>query len=103
MVIFCGTTNILLGLLGGDNLYHLAPNANNWIDPLGLYWMNIPKNHGVTQKTHIINAHGHHIIFKGSFEHSPGMNAIFIRSRGIANKYNIPLNYDIKNINVNRE
>ena len=65
--------------------------------------MNIPKNHGVTQKPHIINVHGHHIIFKGSFEHSPGMNAIFIRSRGIANKYNIPLNYDIKNINVNRE
>mgnify|MGYP000063321622 FL=1 len=61
------------------------------------------KNHGVTQKPYIINAHGHHIIFKGSFEHSPSMNAAFIHSRGIANKYNIPLNYDIKNINVNRE
>ena len=65
--------------------------------------MNIPKNHGVTQKSHIINVHCHHIIFKGSFEHSPSMNAAFIRSRGIANKYNIPLNYDVKNINVNRE
>ena len=65
--------------------------------------MNIPKNHGVTQKPHIINVHCHHIIFKGSLEHSPSMNAAFIRSRGIANKYNIPLNYDIKNINVNRE
>ena len=61
------------------------------------------KNHGVTQKPYIINAHGHHIIFKGSFEHSPSMNAAFIHSRGIANKYDTPLNYDIKNINVNRE
>lgn len=103
MVISCDTANILLGLLGGVNLYHLAPNANNWIDPLGLYSMNIPKNHGVTQKPHIINVHCHHIIFKGSLEHSPSMNAAFIRSRGIANKYNIPLNHDIKNINVNRE
>ena len=65
--------------------------------------MNIPKNHGVTQKPHIINVHCHHIIFKGSLEHSSSMNAAFIRSRGIANKYNIPLNYDVKNINVNRE
>ena len=61
------------------------------------------KNHGVTQKPYIINVHGPHIIFKGTFEHSPSMNIAFIRSRGIANKYDIPLNYDIKNINVNRE
>ena len=61
------------------------------------------KNHGVTQKPHIINVHGHHIIFKGSFEHSPSMNIAFIRSRGIANKYDTPLDYDIKNININRE
>ena len=61
------------------------------------------KNHGVTQKPHIINVHGHYIIFKGSFEHSPSMNIAFIRSRGIANKYDTPLDYDIKNININRE
>ena len=61
------------------------------------------KNHGVTQKSYIINVHGHHIIFKGTFEHSPSMNIAFIHSRGIANKYDTPLNYDIKNINVNRE
>ena len=29
------------------------------------------------------------------------MNAAFIRSRGIANKYDTPLDYDIKNININ--
>lgn len=61
------------------------------------------KNHGVTQKPHIINVHGHYIIFKGTFEHSPSMKIAFIHSRGIANKYDTPLNYDIKNINVNRE
>ena len=87
-----------IGLLGGDNLYHLAPNANTWIDPLGLSWIDIPKNHGVTQKPHIINAHGHHIIFKGAFEHSPSMKAALSRSRSIATKYNIPLNYNMKNI-----
>lgn len=47
-----------IGLWGGDNLYHLVPNANTWIDPLGLSWIDIPKNHGATQKPHIINAHG---------------------------------------------
>ena len=87
-----------IGLWGGDNLYHLAPNANTWMDPLGLSWIDIPKNHGVTQKPHIINAHGHHIIFKGAFEHSPSMKAALARSRSIATKYNIPLNYNMKNI-----
>ena len=87
-----------IGLLGGDNLYWFAPNANTWIDPLGLSWIDIPKNHGVTQKPHIINAHGHHIIFKGAFEHSPSMKAALARSRSIATKYNIPLNYNMKNI-----
>ena len=47
-----------IGLWGGDNLYHLMSNANTWIDPLGLSWIDIPKNHGATQKPHIINAHG---------------------------------------------
>ena len=87
-----------IGLLGGDNLYWFAPSANTWIDPLGLSWIDIPKNHGVTQKPHIINAHGHHIIFKGAFEHSPSMKAALARSRSIATKYNIPLNYNMKNI-----
>ena len=25
-----------IGLLGGENLYGFAPNANVWVDPLGL-------------------------------------------------------------------
>ena len=87
-----------IGLWGGANLYQFAPSANTWIDPLGLSWIDIPKNHGVTQKPHIINAHGHHIIFKGAFEHSPSMKAALARSRSIATKYNIPLNYNMKNI-----
>ncbi len=28
-----------IGLLGGENLYSFAPNANVWVDPLGwIYW-----------------------------------------------------------------
>ena len=30
------TTQDPIGLLGGSNLYGYAPNANGWIDPLGL-------------------------------------------------------------------
>ena len=26
----------LIGLWGGENLYQFAPNAQEWIDPLGL-------------------------------------------------------------------
>ena len=29
------TTQDPIGLLGGDNLYHYAPNTSSWIDPLG--------------------------------------------------------------------
>ena len=33
-----------IGLLGGENLYSFAPNANVWVDPLGLLFFN--PNHG---------------------------------------------------------
>ena len=26
-----------IGLLGGENLYSFAPNAQEWVDPLGLW------------------------------------------------------------------
>jgi hypothetical protein len=83
-----------IGLLGGDNLYQFAPNAQDWVDPLGLSWLDIPKKHGVTAKSHIINPHGHHIIFKGDYSRSPAMRKILDRSINIANKYNVPLNFD---------
>ena len=85
-----------IGLLGGDNLYSFAPNAQGWGDPLGLSWLDIPKNHGVTAKPHISNAHGHHIIFKGKFDRSPAMKDALTRSRNIAHKYNIPLNFNYR-------
>ena len=89
-------------MIQNDPLPPLRPNRHTARDA-DIHGNIFQKNHGVTQKPHIINVHGHYIIFKGSFEHSPSMNIAFIRSRGIANKYDTPLNYDIKNINVNRE
>ena len=37
-----------IGLLGGENLYSFAPNANVWGDPLGwIYWKkSTPKTPG---------------------------------------------------------
>ena len=87
-----------IGLLGGDNLYQFAPNAQVWIAPFGLAsWKDIVTSHGVSPKPHIHATHGHHIIFKGAFSKNPLMRGILDQSIAIANKYNIPLNFDIEN------
>ncbi|MBF0751757.1 RHS repeat-associated core domain-containing protein [Pasteurella sp. WM03] len=88
-----------IGLDGGETPYFYTHNPEDITDSFGLTsWLDIVKSQGVTPKTNVINPHGHHIIFKGSFSEIPNMRSALDRSIKIANKYDVPLNFDKKNI-----
>jgi RHS repeat-associated protein len=53
------TTQDPIGLLGGDNLYWYAPNANGWIDPLGWCSTALGRNMGARAGDGMAN---HHLI-----------------------------------------
>jgi RHS repeat-associated protein len=83
-----------IGLLGGKNLYLYAPNPVQWVDPLGLScWGDLLIKAGIPKPDGMQNPHGHHIIFKGDFNHLPRMKAALERSRSIVEQYGVdPVN-----------
>lgn len=83
-----------IGLLGGKNIYLYAPNPVHWVDPLGLTcWGDLLIKAGIPKPGDMENPHGHHIIFKGDFNHLPRMKAALERSRAVVEQYGVdPVN-----------
>lgn len=83
-----------IGLLGGNNLYLYAPNPVQWIDPLGLScWGDLLIKAGIPKPADMERPHGHHIVFKGDFDHLPDMKAALERSRAVVEQYGVdPVN-----------
>ncbi len=83
-----------IGLLGGNNIYLYAPNPVQWIDPLGLScWGDLLIKAGIPKPGDMERPHGHHIIFKGDFDHLPDMKAALERSRAVVEQYGVdPVN-----------
>ena len=83
-----------IGLEGGINLYEYVPNPVGWIDPFGLSsWLDKAISYGHSIPIGMKNAHGHHIVFKGSYlsnrtDHI-AIRAQLQRSKAILQKYNI--------------
>ena len=79
-----------IGLLGGINVYKYAPNPTRWIDPSGLTcWGSLLEAAGIPKPPGMKRPHGHHIIFKGDFDHLPDMKAALGRSRAVVEQYGI--------------
>ena len=83
-----------IGLLGGINVYRYAPNPIRWIDPSGLTcWGALLIAAGIPKPAGMERPHGHHIVFKGDFDHLPDMQAALGRSRAVVEQYGIdPVN-----------
>lgn len=52
----------LIGLLGGENLYSFAPNANVWVDPLGLSVQSESAQRGIAKATEYLKSKGFKIL-----------------------------------------
>ena len=52
----------LIGLLGGENLYSFAPNANVWVDPLGLSVQSESAQRGIDKATKYLKSRGFKIL-----------------------------------------
>ena len=51
-----------IGLMGGDNLYAFAPNANVWVDPLGLSVQSESAQRGIDKATKYLKSKGFRIL-----------------------------------------
>ncbi|WP_253247077.1 RHS repeat-associated core domain-containing protein [Neisseria dumasiana] len=51
-----------IGLLGGDNLYFFTPNANVWVDPLGLSPQSESAQRGIAKAVNYLTSKGFTII-----------------------------------------
>ena len=51
-----------IGLEGGENLYSFAPNANVWVDPLGLSVQSESAQRGIAKATEYLKSKGFKIL-----------------------------------------
>ena len=51
-----------IGLEGGENLYSFAPNANIWVDPLGLSVQSESAQRGIAKATEYLKSKGFKIL-----------------------------------------
>ena len=51
-----------IGLWCGENLYSFAPNANVWVDPLGLSVQSESAQHGIAKATEYLKSKGFKIL-----------------------------------------
>ena len=47
-----------VGLMGGENLYSFTPNANVWVDPLGLSVQSERAQRGIDKATKYLKSRG---------------------------------------------
>ncbi|WP_181432179.1 RHS repeat domain-containing protein, partial [Pseudomonas jessenii] len=83
-----------IGLLGSFNLYEYVKNPVLWSDPWGLcadkdWGAYYASKTGTRPPSSMVKPHAHHIVFKGSFARSPGMQKALERSRAVLDKYKI--------------
>jgi RHS repeat-associated protein len=89
-----------IGVSGGTRPHGYVHNPTTWVDPLGLMacsedWKKYyAKQSGTEPPESMTNPHAHHIVFKGEFSRSPGMQAALGRSRAVLAKYDIDPVYD---------
>ena len=69
----------------------LVYNILSKVDPYGLdSWSDMLRNWNVPQPSGLVNAYGHHIVFKGNFK---GMRGQYVQeSRAILQKFGIDIN-----------
>ena len=51
-----------VGLMGGENLYSFTPNANVWVDPLGLSVQSESTQRGIAKATEYLKSKGFKIL-----------------------------------------
>lgn len=51
-----------IGVLGGENLYWFVPNANVWVDPLGLSAQSESAQRGIAKATEYLKSKGFKVL-----------------------------------------
>ena len=88
-----------IGLLGSFNFYEYTRNPVTWTDAWGLcagkdWGAYYAKKTETRPPATMERPHAHHIVFKGDFARSPGMQKALERSRAVLAKYKIDPGHD---------